>query len=88
MHAKVTTFALTTAALLLTGSLFAQQKHQTATTTQSMQNSADRTFMSSAAEANLAEIDTAKMVAQEVRKFLRFNRMLRKSGNGQLEIQK
>ena len=27
------------------------------------------------------------MVAQEVRKFLRFNRMLRKSGNGQLEIQ-
>ena len=65
MHAKVTTFALTTAALVLTGSLFAQQKHQTATTTQSMQNSADRTFMSSAAEANLAEIDTAKMVGQK-----------------------
>ena len=32
-------------------------------------------------------LDPAKMVAQEVRKFLRFNRMLRKSGNGQLEIQ-
>ncbi|MGA8618523.1 MAG: DUF4142 domain-containing protein [Candidatus Sulfotelmatobacter sp.] len=64
MHAKVTTFALT-AALLLTGSLFAQQKHQTATAMQSMQNSADRTFMSTAAEANLAEIDTAKMVGQK-----------------------
>ena len=64
MHAKLTTFALT-AALLLTGSLFAQQKHQTATTTQSMQNSADRTFMSTAAEANLAEINTAKMVGQK-----------------------
>ncbi len=32
---------------------------------QSMQNSADRTFMSTAAEANLAEIDTAKLVGQK-----------------------
>jgi len=32
-------------------------------------------------------LDPAKMMAQEVRKFLKFNRMLRKSGNGQLEIQ-
>jgi putative membrane protein len=59
-----TTFALI-AALLLSSSLFTQQKHQTATTTQSMQNSADRSFISSAAETNLAEIDTAKMVGQK-----------------------
>lgn len=32
-------------------------------------------------------LDPAKMVAQEVRKFLKFNRMLRKSGKGQLQIQ-
>jgi len=64
MHAKVTTFALI-AALLLTGSLFAQQKHQTATTTHSMQNAVDQSFISSAAEANLVEIDTAKMVGQK-----------------------
>ena len=32
-------------------------------------------------------LDPAKMMAQEVRKFLKFNRMLRKSGNGRLEIQ-
>lgn len=32
-------------------------------------------------------LDPAKMLAQEVRKFLKFNRMLRKSGNGQLQIQ-
>jgi glutamate racemase len=32
-------------------------------------------------------LDPAKIVAQEVRKSLKFNRMLRKSGNGQLEIQ-
>ena len=30
-----------------------------------MQNSADRSFISAAAEANLAEIDTAKMVGQK-----------------------
>jgi putative membrane protein len=30
-----------------------------------MQNSTDRNFMSTAADANLAEIDTAKMVAQK-----------------------
>lgn len=30
-----------------------------------MQNSADRGFISSAAEANLAEIDMAKMVGQK-----------------------
>ena len=64
MHAKLTTFSLA-AVLLLTGSLFAQQKHQTATTTQSMQNAVDRSFINSAAEANLAEIDTAKMVGQK-----------------------
>jgi len=64
MHAKWTTFTLT-AALLLTGNLFAQQKHQTATTGQSMEDSADRSFINSAAEANLAEIDTAKMVEKE-----------------------
>jgi putative membrane protein len=61
---NLTTFALT-ATLLLTGSLFGQPKHQTATTTQRMQNSTDRNFMSTAADANLAEIDTAKMVAQK-----------------------
>lgn len=61
---NLTTFALT-ATLLVTGSLFAQQKHQTATNTQSMQNSTDRNFMRTAADANLAEIETAKMVAQK-----------------------
>ncbi len=64
MYAKVTTFTLT-AALLLTGSLFAQQKHQAGTTTQGVQNSTDRSFTNSAAEANLAEIDAAKMVEQK-----------------------
>jgi putative membrane protein len=64
MHPKAITFALTTA-LLLTPSLFAQQKHPAAPTGENMQNSADRSFISSAAEANLAEIDTAKMVVQK-----------------------
>ena len=64
MHAKWTTFVLTTA-LVATGSLFAQQKHQSTMAGQNMQNSADRSFISSAAEANLAEIDMAKMVGQK-----------------------
>ncbi|MGA9494328.1 MAG: DUF4142 domain-containing protein [Terriglobales bacterium] len=64
MHAKAITFALTTT-LLLTPILFAQQKHQAAPTGENMQNSADQGFISSAAEANLAEIDTAKMVIQK-----------------------
>jgi putative membrane protein len=64
MHAKWMTFVLTTA-LVATGSLFAQQKHQSTMAGQNMQNSADRSFISSAAEANLAEIDMAKMVSQK-----------------------
>jgi glutamate racemase len=32
-------------------------------------------------------LDPAKIVAQEARKFLKFNRMMKKSGKGQLEIQ-
>jgi len=64
MRAKWMTFVLTTA-LVATGSLFAQQKHQSAMAGQNMQNSADRSFVSSAAEANLVEIDMAKMVGQK-----------------------
>ena len=64
MRAKWMTFVLTTA-LVATGSLFAQQKHQSAMAGQNMQNSADRSFISSAAEANLVEIDMAKMVGQK-----------------------
>jgi putative membrane protein len=64
MHAKWMTFVLTTA-LVATGSLFAQQKHQSTMAGQNMQNSADRSFINSAAEANLAEIDMAKMVGQK-----------------------
>ena len=64
MYAKWTTFVLTTA-LVATGSLFAQQKHQSTMAGQNMQNSADRSFISTAAEANLAEIDMAKMVGQK-----------------------
>jgi putative membrane protein len=61
MHAKWTTFVLT-ATLVATGTVFAQQKHETAMSQQKMQNSSDRSFIMSAAEANLAEIDIAKMV--------------------------
>jgi putative membrane protein len=64
MYAKWTTFVLTTA-LVATGSLFAPPKHQAATAGQKMQNSADQTFINTAAEANLAEIDIAKMVGQK-----------------------
>jgi putative membrane protein len=53
-----------TAVLIATGSLFAQQKQSTMAG-QKMQNSADRSFISSAGEANLAEIDIAKMVGQK-----------------------
>lgn len=64
MYAKWTTFLLTTA-LVATGSLFAQQKQQSKMAGQNMQNSTDRSFITSAAEANLAEIDMAKMVGQK-----------------------
>jgi putative membrane protein len=61
MYAKWTTFVLT-AVLMTTGSLFAQQQGKSAMTGQ---NSADQSFIKSAAEANLAEIDTAKMLSQK-----------------------
>jgi putative membrane protein len=64
MYAKWMTFVLTTV-LVASGVLFAQQKHQLTITGQNMQNSADRNFISSAAEANLAEINIAKMVGQK-----------------------
>jgi hypothetical protein len=51
MHAKWMAFVLTTV-LVGSGALFAQQKHQSTMTAQNMQNSADRNFISSAAEAN------------------------------------
>ncbi|MFZ0806638.1 MAG: hypothetical protein WAN03_10670 [Candidatus Sulfotelmatobacter sp.] len=54
-----------TTALVATGILLAQQKHLSTMAGQNMQNSADRGFISSAAEANLAEIDMAKMVGQK-----------------------
>jgi putative membrane protein len=63
MYAKCMTFVLTTV-LIATGSLFAQQKQSTMAD-QKNQNSADQSFISSAAEANLAEIDIAKMVGQK-----------------------
>jgi putative membrane protein len=62
MHAKWTTFVFTTA-LVATGSMFAQQNHQSTMTGQNMQNSAGRSFIISAADATVAEIDTAKMVS-------------------------
>lgn len=63
MYVKWTTFVMTTV-LIASGSLFAQQK-QSNMAEQKMQNSTDRSFISSAAEANLAEIDIAKMVGQK-----------------------
>jgi putative membrane protein len=63
MHAGWTTFVLT-AALVATGSLFAQQKHETAMSGHNMENS-DQRFITSAAEANLAEIEMAKLVGQK-----------------------
>jgi putative membrane protein len=57
------TFVLTTV-LIATGSLFAQQK-QSKMAGQKMDKSADRSFVTSAAEANLAEIDMGKMVGQK-----------------------
>jgi len=62
MFSKWMTFVLTTV-LIAAGSLFAQQKQSTMAG-QKMQNSTDRSFITSAAEANLAEIDIAKMVDQ------------------------
>jgi len=50
--------------LLLSGSLFAQQKHETSKTEQNMLSSTDRSFITSAEQGNLAEVDTAKMVQQ------------------------
>jgi putative membrane protein len=63
MYAKGMTFVLAIV-LMGTGSLFAQQK-QSKMAGQKMDNSADRNFITSAAEANLAEIDMAKMVGQK-----------------------
>lgn len=62
MCAKWMTFVLTTV-LIATGTMFAQQKQSTMAE-QKKVNSADRSFISSAAEANLAEIDIAKVVGQ------------------------
>ena len=62
MYAKWMTLVMTTV-LIATGGLFAQQKQSTMAG-QKMQNSTDRSFISSAAEANLAEIDIAKVVGQ------------------------
>jgi len=63
MYAKPMAFVLTIV-LMGTGSLFAQQKQSTMAG-KKMDNSADRSFITSAAEANLAEIDMAKMVGQK-----------------------
>lgn len=62
MCAKWMTFVLTTV-LFATGAMFAQQKQSTMAEHKKM-NSADRSFITSAAEANLAEIDIAKVVGQ------------------------
>lgn len=63
MYAKWITLVMT-AVLIATGSLLAQPK-QSNKAEQKMQNTADRSFISSTAEANLAEIDIAKMVGQK-----------------------
>jgi putative membrane protein len=60
MHTKWG-MAVIFSALLLTGSVFAQQK-QTDKSQSSMLSSADQNFITTAAEANLAEIETAKAV--------------------------
>jgi len=63
MYAGFVTFVLTTV-LIASGSLFAQQKQSTMAG-QKIQNSADRSFINGAAEANLAEINIGKMVGQK-----------------------
>jgi putative membrane protein len=63
MYAKWMTLVLTIV-LIGTGNLFAQQKQSTMPA-EKMDKSGDRSFITSAAEANLAEIDIAKMVAQK-----------------------
>jgi len=63
MYAKWMTFVVTIV-LIGTGSLFAQQKQSTMAG-QKVDKSADRSFIASAAEANLGEIDMAKMVGQK-----------------------
>jgi len=60
MHTKWG-MALIFSALFLSSSLFAQQK-QTDKSQKSMLSSADQSFITTAAEANLAEIETAKVV--------------------------
>ena len=63
MYTKWMTFVLTIV-LIGTATLFAKQKESTMAG-QKMDKSADRSFITSAAEANLAEIDIGKMAAQK-----------------------
>jgi putative membrane protein len=60
MHTKWG-MAVILSALLLGGTLFAQQKHIDKSQ-RSILSAADQSFITTAAEANLAEIETAKMV--------------------------
>lgn len=61
MHKKWHLVGIFSGLLLLAVSLFAQQMNSHAT----MLSSADRNFITTAAQANLAEIQTAKMVEQK-----------------------
>ncbi len=61
MHKKWHLVGIFSALLLFAGPLFAQQMNSHAT----MLSSADRNFITTAAQANLAEIQTAKMVEQK-----------------------
>jgi putative membrane protein len=60
-----TTIAVIFSILLCPGIMFAQQKQQTTNPNRDVLSSADRNFVSGAEEANLAEIETAKMLEQK-----------------------
>jgi putative membrane protein len=57
--------AILFSAFLSAGTVFAQQKYQTGKANHDMLSSADRSFIINAEEANLAEIETAKMIEQK-----------------------
>ena len=63
MHAKWSVLVVASV-FLLVGALFAREKPQK-NTGQNMLSATDQTFITHAAEANLAEIETAKMVKQK-----------------------
>jgi putative membrane protein len=62
---KMMAIAVVFSGLLFVGTAFAQQTSRSTKSGQDMLSSNDRTFINNAEEANLAEIDTAKMIEQK-----------------------